>query len=103
MNGGDFKIILTRLDDLTRLIQGQHVSPWLTTAEAAAYLKCSARQIEKLTRLGLLPYQRQDPTADKSPRLYHRKHLTAYLVAGRNPQTHRLTPAEKQLVEDLLG
>lgn len=96
-------LILSRLNDLTRTIHGQIVSPWLTTKEAAAYMKCSTRQIEKLTRLGLLPYQRQDRTAEKSPRLYHRKLLDAYLITGKNPHAHRLTPAEKQSVKNLLG
>ena len=99
----DMSLILNRLDNLSRTIQGQIVSPWMTTQETAKYLRCSTRQVEKLTRLGLLPYSRLDPTASKSCRRYHRKHLTAYLVAGKNPQSHRLTPAEKQSVKDLLG
>ena len=37
-----------------------------------------------------------------SPRLYHRKHLTSFLVAGKNPIKHRLSPEEKRLVEELL-
>ena len=97
------ELILTRLDDLVRMVQGVHVSPWMTTKEAAHYLRCSTRQIDNLTDRGLLTARRQDPTSSRSPRLYHRKHLTAYLVAGRNPQTHRLTPAEKREVEDLLS
>ena len=99
----EFNMILARLDDLSRTIQGQIVSPWMTTQEAAKYLRCSTRQVEKLTRLGLRPHSRLDPTASKSCRRYHRRHLTAYLVAGKNPQSHRLTPAEKQSVKDLLG
>lgn len=99
----DLGLILNRLDDLARMVQGKHVSPWKTTQEAADYLRCSPRQIEQLTRRGLLPYRRQDPTASKSTRLYHVKHLTAYLVAGRNPTTQRLTPAEKREVEELLS
>ena len=96
----DMNLILARLDSIDKAIQG--VSPFLTTAEAAGYLRCSPRQIERLTSLGLLPYRRQDATRSKSPRLYHRKHLTAYLVTGRNPIKHRLSPDEKRLVEELL-
>lgn len=94
--------ILNRLDELARRLDGMHVSPWLTTKEAADYLHCSTRKVEELTRRGLLPYRRQVPTSPKSPRLYHRKHLTAYLVAGRNPEKHRLSAAERQEVEELL-
>ena len=96
-------LILARLDDIARRLDGQHVSPFLTTAEAASYIRCSPRKVEQLTRLGLLPYHRQDATRSKSPRLYHRKHLTAYLVAGRNPVKHRLSPTEKREVEELIS
>lgn len=95
-------LILSRLDDLASRLDAKHVSPWMTTAEAAEYLRCSNRQIDSLTDRGQLPFKRQDPTAPKSPRLYHRKHLTAYLVSGRNPQTHKLTPTERRKVEELL-
>ncbi len=98
----DMALILARLTDLARRLDGGHVSPWMTTQEAARYLRCSPRKVEELTRLGLLPFQRQDPTAPRSPRLYHVKHLTAYLVAGRNPVKHRLSLEEKRLVKELL-
>ena len=97
----DIDLILSRLDDLAGIIRGQ-TSPWYTTCEAANYLRCSPRQIEKLTQLGLLPFKRQDPTAPKSPRLYHRKHLTAFLLTGKNPVAQHLSPSEKHLVEELL-
>ena len=96
-------LVLNRLDDLAQRIEGLYPTPWLTTAGAARYLGCSVRQVERLTDKGLLPYSRLDPTASKSSRRYHRKHLDAYLVAGKNPQSHRLTHAEKQIVKDLLG
>ena len=99
----DMGLILARLDSIDRRLDGKHVSPWLTTVEAAAYLRCSPRQIESLTARGLLPFKRQDPTKSQSPRLYHRRGLDAYLVAGRNPVTRRLSPAEKQEVEELLS
>ncbi len=95
-------LVLNRLDDIVRLVQGKHVSPWMTTQEAAGFLRCSTRQIDNLTDRGLLPFRRQDPTSSKSPRLYHRKYLTAFLVAGKNPVKHRLSPEEKRLVEELL-
>ena len=98
----DMGLILARLDSIDRRLDGKHVSPWLTTAEAAKYLRCSPRKVEQLTRLGLLPFQRQDSTCPRSPRLYHRRHLTAYLVAGRNPVKHRLSQEEKRLVQELL-
>jgi len=77
-------------------------SPWLTTKEAAAYMKCSVRKLEGITSAGLLPFRRKDPTAPKSPRLYHEKYLTAYLVIGRNYSSERLTAAEKREMEELL-
>ena len=95
----DLQLILARLDDLGRWLDGKHVSPWLTTAEAATYLRCSPRKIEDLTGKGLLPYRRQDPTCPRSPRLYHKRDLTAFLITGRNPQQHRLSPEEKRQVE----
>ncbi len=98
----DTALILARLDSIDQRLDGKHISPWLTTKEAASYLRCSPRQIESLTAEGLLPYKRQDPTCSRSPRLYHRKHMTAYLVAGKNPVKHRLSPEEKRLVEELL-
>ena len=98
----DMDLIVNRLDDLARQLDGRVCSPWLTTSETARYLKCSTRQIERLARRGLLPYSRQDPTSPKSRRLYFRRHLDTYLLLGRNPQTRRLSPAEKRLVEELL-
>ena len=94
-------LILGLLDSIDRRLDGKYVSSWLTAQEAAAYLHCSPRQIESLTSKGLLPYGRQDPTKSKSPRLYHRKHLDAYLVTGRNPSKPRLSPVERRLVEEL--
>ncbi len=95
-------LILNRLDDLARQLNGHVSTPWLTTQEAARYLRCSISQIERLTRQGLLPFHRQDPTSVRSPRLYHRRELTAFLVAGRNPVEHRLTAEEKRQVQELL-
>ena len=92
MNDTAVNMILARLDDLGRRLDGSHVSPWMNTQEAASYLRCSVRKVEHLTRLGLLPYHRQDATRSKSPRLYHRRFLTAYLVAGRNPVQPRVSP-----------
>lgn len=98
----DMALILARLDTLDKAILGLHVSPWMTTKEAAAFLRCSESKINQLSDTCLLPYRRLDPTAPRSTRLYHRKHLTAYLMAGRNPVKHRLSPEEKRLVEELL-
>ncbi len=96
-------LVLARLDDLNRLLGGKVVSPWLTSREAASYLRCSLRKIESLTSKGLLPYCRQDPTSHKAPRLYHRRHLDTYLITGINVQIQRLSPEEKRLVKQLAG
>ena len=97
----DTKLILDRLDDLISRMEGCVSSPWFSTAQTAQYLRCSRRKIEDLTRRGLLPFSRQDPTSPKSPRLYHRKHLDTYLIIGKNLQSQRLTPEEKRLVKRL--
>ena len=80
----------------------RHQSPWLTTSEAASYLRCSVSQIGRLTKSGQLPFSRQNPDSLRVPRLYHRRHLDAYLVTGKNLQSQRLTPEEKRLVKELI-
>jgi excisionase family DNA binding protein len=97
----DEDLILSRLERLIEEIRASHTSPWLTTAEAADYLRSSVRHIERLASQGLLPFKRQNPGFPKSPRLFHRKHLTAFIVSGKNPVTDRLTPAEKREIEAL--
>ena len=96
-------LVLARLDDLKRRLDGMPFSPWHTTVEAARYLRCSVRHVERLTRQALLPFKRQDPTNPKSPRIYHRRDLVGFLVTGKNPSIHRLTQAEKREVEELLN
>jgi len=76
-------------------------SPWLTTSEAAGYLRCSVSQIDRLTKSGQLPFSRQNPNSQRSPRLYNRHHLDAYVVTGKNLQSQRLSPEEKRLVKQL--
>ena len=77
-------------------------SPWLTTSEAAGYLRCSVSQMERLTKSGQIPFSRQNPNFLRAPRLYHRNHLDAYLVTGKNIQSQRLTAEEKRLVKQLV-
>lgn len=96
-------LVMTRLDELSRILRGQRESPWMSTSEAAAFLRCSESKIHKLVAAGDLPFYRQDPSVARSPRLYHRKHLTAFLVTGKNPTVRRLTATEKQEVEELLS
>ncbi len=93
--------IRERLDEILQILEGGQ-SPWKTTCEAAHFLRCSESKVEQLTARGLLPYRRLDPTAPRSPRLYHRKDLTAYLVTGRNPHEHHLSAQERRMVEELL-
>lgn len=102
IEAADLQLVLTRLDDLTRRLDGKPVSPWFVIAEAADYLRCSMRHIDRLTERGLLPFRRQDPTTPRSPRLYHRKDLVGFLVSGKNPETHPLTKEEKRKVDELL-
>ncbi len=95
-------LILALLGDISRQLQGVNTSPWMTTREAAHFLRCSESHINQLTDRGLLPFKRQDPTAPRSPRLYHKRHLIAFITIGRNPVKHRLSPEEKRLVDELL-
>ena len=95
-------LILSRLDDLDRRLAGMHVSRWLTTSEAADYLRCSVSQIERLTKSGQLPFSRQNSNAQRGPRLYNRSHLDSYLITGKNPITSRLSPQEKKALADIL-
>lgn len=97
------EILSNQLLRIETLLEGAcGISPWLTTAEAASYLRCSVSKIEQLTKRGLLPFQRQDPTHSQSPRIYHRKYLLAFLITGNNCEKHRLSAEEKRLVEELL-
>lgn len=98
----EFAQIITALDEIAKMLRNEHVSPLMTSAEVADFLRCSKSQVEKLTAGGLLPYYRLDPRKPKSLRLYHRRTVISYLVSGRNPVKHRLAPAEKAIVRDLL-
>jgi hypothetical protein len=91
------------LDSLEMLIRKAVSSTsWMTAKEAADFPRCSVRKVEDFVYKGLLPYKRLGVTGEKSPRLFHRKHLTGYLVAERNPVQPRLSPAERRMVEELL-
>lgn len=96
------ELILARLDELMTLIQGLTTSPWFTRDEAATFARCSKRKIEQLCALKYLPDFPLDPSLDRSPRLIHRKHLTAFLLTGKNVQTQRLSSEERKLVDALL-
>ncbi len=98
----DNDMLLTRLDQIDSAIAGIQ-SPWMTTSEAANYLRCSVSLVEKLTREGKIPFYRQNPGVDQSPRLYHRKDLTAFIISGKNTQVDQLNPHEKKEVERLLS
>ena len=97
----EIREIREMLKIILQVLQGGQ-SPWFKTREAAQFLRCSESKVEQLTARGLLPYRRLDPTAPRSPRLYHVKDLTAYLIIGRNPQKSRLSPSEKRQMERLL-
>lgn len=95
--------IQDRLDRIERMLGGIISSPdWLTREEASIFLRCSIRHIANLTAIGLLPCYPINPTVPNSPRLYHRRHLAAFLVTGRNPLTHPPTPDEKREIGGLL-
>ena len=94
------KKIDQKLGRILKILEGQN-SPWLSSKEAAAYLRCSLSKVEDLTTSGLLPYRRLDPRSSRSLRLYHRRDLAAYLVAGRNPHSTPLSASERKQVKEL--
>lgn len=98
----DLSLILQRLYTIERLVRGTRVSPWMTAAEAADFLRISISTLDSLTARVLIPYRRVDPESSTSKRLFHRRDLVGYLVCGHNPKTHRLTQLEKKMVEELL-
>ena len=95
------ELILARLEELTSLIQGLTTSPWFTREEAATFARCSKRKIEQLCALEHLPDFPLYSSLDRSPRIIHRKHLTAFLLTGKNVQTQRLSSKERKLVDEL--
>ena len=56
---------------------GVSLSPWMTAAEAAAYLRCPVSRIRKLTAIRELPCHR-----DGRRVLYHRDELDDYIARG---------------------
>jgi len=93
------------LDGIEKILSTQmthNPSPWMTTAEAARYLRCSITKIDQLTNSGFLPFRRLDPRASRSPRIYHKRDLTSFLVTGRNPRDKPLKSAEMRAVVELL-
>lgn len=98
----EFGLILQRLDQIERQLLGIRVTLWMTAVEAADFLRISVSKLDSLTARGLVPYRRIDSEFPKSQRLFHRRELVSYLVSGSNPRTHRLTPSEKKMVDELL-
>ena len=97
----EFEMILARLDQIESELVG-HRPPWMSTSEAAEFIRASTSLIEKLTRAGKIPFYRQNPNAARSSRLYHRKDLIAFLITGKNAQADQLSPQEKKDIERLL-
>ena len=95
-------LILSRLDDLARVVQNNRVSPWFSAIDAARHLRVSESTINRLADRGLLPYYRVNPAAPKGQRRFHRRDLTALVVTGRNAQQQRLSRSEKLRVDELL-
>lgn len=56
------------------------VSPWMTTAEAADYLRCSKQRVFDLTSAGALHVHK-----DGARNLYRRSDVDAYLAGDRGP------------------
>jgi excisionase family DNA binding protein len=54
-----------------------NASPWLTAAEAAAYLRCPISRVRRLTMTGDLPTHR-----DGRRVLYRRDELDAFVASG---------------------
>ena len=97
----ELQAINKKLDEI-QSAQAKLITPWLTSREACAYLRCSASKLENLTSAGMIPFRRLDPRFEQSPRLYHRKDLVKYLVSGRNLTSKTLTAQERRIVEELV-
>ena len=97
----EFEMILARLDQIESRLVCQR-TPWMSTSEAAEFIRASTSLIEKLTRAGKIPFYRQNPNAARSSRLYHRRDLTDFLITGKNAQADQLSQQEKKEVERLL-
>lgn len=97
----EFEMILERIDRIESTLVGQR-TPWMSTSEAAKFIRASTSLIEKLTRAGDIPFYRQNPGSVRSTRLYHRRDLTAFLITGKNARADQLSPQEKKDVERLL-
>ncbi|MCH8908518.1 MAG: helix-turn-helix domain-containing protein [Candidatus Heimdallarchaeota archaeon] len=89
-----------KLERIIELLEGSR-TPWLSSKEAANYLRCSSSKLEDLTTSGLIPFRRLDPRSPRSPRLFHRWDLDAYLVAGRNPHSSPLSASERRQLKEL--
>ena len=94
-------VILDGIEKILSTLVTHDPSPWMTTSEAARYLRCSESKLEELTNAGLLPHRRLDPRSSRSRRLYHRNDLAAYLVTGRNPHSSPLRAHERRIVKEL--
>ena len=94
-------VILDGIEKILHTLVRLDPSPWMTTSETARYLRCSITKIDQLTSSGLLPFRRLDPRASRSPRIYHKRDLTSFLVTGRNPHIKPLKPAENRAVAEL--
>ena len=97
----DMRLILSRLDDLIRRLDGKVFSPWLDVKGVAQFLNCSTRKVEELICKGLLLSRRLDPTSSRSTRRFHVKDVVGLLVTGRRPI--RLSAAEKREMDRLLS
>jgi len=93
--------LIDEIRTLSGTIRGSGQLPWMTSKEAACYLRCSVTKLEDLTKAGMIPFRRLDSRSTRSPRLYHRIDLVKYLVAGRNHDTEPLSVSEKRRVKEL--
>lgn len=84
--------IADRLADLVlERIGGAHsaVSPWMSVAEAADYMRCKPKRLYDLASQSRVPAHK-----DGSRLLFHRDELDAYLRAADTPLTPPANPAQ---------
>jgi len=95
------EMLIEEIRNLPDKISESSMNPWMTSKEAARYLRCSVSKLEDLTSAGMIPFHRLDPRSRRSARLYHCKELATYLVTGRSLQANPLTASERRQVKEL--
>lgn len=72
----------------------RQIYPWYNISQAAEYLSCSTRTVQRLVQAGRLKYHRPH---GRRRMLFHRKYLDAYLLGYGT----RISPSQRRQIENL--